>query len=171
MRVCKIFFMKRGFGFTLIELVMVIVILGIIAAITLPKFANFKTNAIERSEDYIAGSINTAIKIYNTSYLTAGGDPSAYSSVNPFTLLAQAPANKIYWSPDGNPTLDADGVTWGSFNYPAFSVWYISCPHRNGTVHGLANPSKGRWWIYKYAESGAYTQPYGTFWLASDLHH
>jgi len=37
--------MNKQHGFTLIELIMVIVILGVLAATALPKFANLSTDA------------------------------------------------------------------------------------------------------------------------------
>ncbi|MHB8409468.1 MAG: type II secretion system protein [Acidiferrobacterales bacterium] len=47
-------------GFTLIELVMVIVILGILAAVALPKFINLGGNARQAVIDGMTGSLRTA---------------------------------------------------------------------------------------------------------------
>jgi len=47
-------------GFTLIELISVIVILGILAATALPKFINVSTEARVNSVNYLASAIKTA---------------------------------------------------------------------------------------------------------------
>lgn len=64
---------SRQKGFTLIELIMVIVILGILSAFALPKFADFSTQAEQSSIEGALGGVKSASAIAHAACLALSG--------------------------------------------------------------------------------------------------
>jgi len=91
---------KKEKGFTLIELVMVIVILGILAAFALPRFANFGTEARVASINGLAGSMRSAASIAHARQQADGGDSGDSVTLEGQTVTMVA----------GFPTADSDGI-------------------------------------------------------------
>lgn len=66
---------KRARGFTLIELVVVIALLGILAAFAIPRFVGLEREARTATTLGISGSIRSAAALVHSVWLSQGIDP------------------------------------------------------------------------------------------------
>jgi|TARA_B110001454_G_scaffold87409_1_gene83815 prepilin-type N-terminal cleavage/methylation domain-containing protein len=77
-------------GFTLIELIIVMVILGIMAAVAVPKYLDSISNAEASAEEAVISSIRSGLNQYASNSLYSEGR-STWPN-NPFEVLSDAPA-------------------------------------------------------------------------------
>lgn len=89
--------MKKNRGFTLIELVAVIVILGILAVTAAPKFLNLQDDAHKSRSDSVFSAFTSAVNMYHGAWILQG-EPSVSSGVG--VIFAD---ETIYPSAEGFP--------------------------------------------------------------------
>lgn len=126
--------MSNQKGFTIIELVMVIVVIGILAAVAIPKFVDLKSSAHNAVINGATGALQGAIVMLHSQYIVSGTSYDATSVANQVSqqglTLAAGSATSIVG------TL-ANATTTVSWTYTAVSG--------NATMAQITAPAAVTW--------------------------
>jgi len=116
--------LKSKKGFTLIELIMVIVLLGLLAVVAIPRYFDLQTNAQEAAEQGVVGGVRSGIYTLHASNLANNVTPEYPATLDAnangacvtcfSTVLDQGGVNDANWTKTG---LVYTGPTGTSYTY------------------------------------------------------
>ena len=95
---------KQQQGFTLVELVVVIVVLGILAAFAIPKYVTYTKEARTAALNGLAGALRSSVGLVQSRYIATGASASPVTLADGTTVAVTTGAN------GGIPTVAAVGI-------------------------------------------------------------
>lgn len=118
---------KQQSGFTLIELVVVIVVLGLLAATALPKYINVTTDARISSVNGVAGGLRAATALGQAQYVVNGNNAATTISMgaDTITVLDEASFPGLGGKPDG---VTATGIRLAMPDPSEYTVTDVNTP-------------------------------------------
>lgn len=126
--------MRRQSGFTIIEIIIVVIILGLLAATALPRFLDVVDDAEDASLEGVAGGFATAVGLVRGQWEVAG---------RPSGNVAPANTNYTFVTLD-NTQVSVDGSTVygansGSRGYPTAAYPLTDAPANDSRSSGMTS--------------------------------
>ncbi|HZF31373.1 MAG TPA: prepilin-type N-terminal cleavage/methylation domain-containing protein [Gammaproteobacteria bacterium] len=121
----------RQSGFTLIELVVVITILGILAAFAIPRFAALDAQARTAARDALAGSLRSGAALAHAMWLAQNQPPTVLMEGQTITMGTSAA------TPFGYPnvgTIDLTLADYSGFTHIVASALFSTASKASCTV-------------------------------------
>jgi len=151
-------------GFTIVELVVVIIILGILAATALPRFMDVSTEAHQSSVDAVEGGLKSGIALVQAKWMAAG-KPDSVSMADASVIFV----NTSGWASVGDATI-GDGECDDLFtallqNAPSIQATEVANEGLAAAAYTGANPED---W-YHADVTGDCTFWYGASGVTSSL--
>lgn len=115
--------MKSNKGFTLIELVVVIVILGILAAVAAPKFMDLQKDARMSAIQGLNGAIKSAVNMSFAKSIVQGTDRTEeFAGAGVTTCPADTDTSTVICTVYGNPAAQKHGIIEALQNEDSFQT-------------------------------------------------
>lgn len=112
----------REKGFTLIELIMVIVLLGLLAVVAIPRYFDLQTNAQEAAEKGVVGGVRSGIYTIHANNLANNVTPEYPATLDAnangacvtcfSTVLDQGGINDANWTKAGQVYTGPTGTSY-----------------------------------------------------------